>query len=213
LGKSRKEIRDQIFAKEVNVKVSDVPPGWSVEAADFINKLLRRKSKDRLGKGGVIELKDHSWLRGIQWSDIYKKEVITPFLPKEGDNFDSNYCNRQDQIDKQAYDYYLHKINNETFFLKFYFNFYDIKNQELFFELDNVNYKFINLHDDSIKESNANKVESTNNCRGKSLTIAASNSTILTPRLELHTSSLSQVYFNQTSLTHRKLFGNNQNHI
>ena len=34
VGKSRKEIKDQILSKEITIKVSDVPPGWSVEAAD-----------------------------------------------------------------------------------------------------------------------------------------------------------------------------------
>jgi hypothetical protein len=27
------------MSKEINIKVSDVPPGWSIEAADFINKV------------------------------------------------------------------------------------------------------------------------------------------------------------------------------
>lgn len=190
--------------------MSDVPPGWSVEAADFINKLLRRKNKERLGKGGIIELKDHSWLRGIQWQDIYKKEVITPYVPKDGDNFDSNYCNRQDQIDKQAYDYYLHKINNETFFQKFYFNYYDIKSKEVFFELDNVHYKFSNLHEETSKETTG-KVESTTNGRGLKSTSINGSTTTNTPRLDLHSSTISQqtYYFNQSHLSHRKLFANN----
>lgn len=39
-GKSRKDIRDQIFAKQVQIKKHEVPEGWSIEAADFINKCL-----------------------------------------------------------------------------------------------------------------------------------------------------------------------------
>jgi serine/threonine protein kinase len=39
LGKSRKEIKDLILAKQVQIKKSDVPDGWSVEAADFINRV------------------------------------------------------------------------------------------------------------------------------------------------------------------------------
>ncbi len=188
-----------------------MPPGWSVEAADFINKLLRRKSKERLGKNGILEVKEHSWLRGIQWQDIYKKDVMTPFIPKEGDNFDSNYCNRQDQYDKQAYDYYLTKINNETFFQKFYFNYYDIKNRELYFELDSVNYKFVNLHEDGAKESSG-KIESTNGKGLKNSLYGASTNTSNTPRVDLHTSNLSQTYyFNQSSFSHRRLFQGNGN--
>ena len=39
LGKSRKEIRDHILSKQVQIKDKDVPLGWSLEAADFINKV------------------------------------------------------------------------------------------------------------------------------------------------------------------------------
>ena len=40
VGRNRKEIRDMIFAKQVSIKRSELPNGWSLEAADFINKLL-----------------------------------------------------------------------------------------------------------------------------------------------------------------------------
>ena len=39
LGRSRKEIRDTILAKRVQIKKSEIPPGWSLEAADFINRV------------------------------------------------------------------------------------------------------------------------------------------------------------------------------
>lgn len=40
VGKSRKEIRDQIFSKQICLRKTDLPAGWSMEAADFINKTL-----------------------------------------------------------------------------------------------------------------------------------------------------------------------------
>jgi serine/threonine protein kinase len=39
-GKTRKEIRDKIFEKQIILRKSDLPEGWSMEAADFINKLI-----------------------------------------------------------------------------------------------------------------------------------------------------------------------------
>ena len=39
LGKSRKEIKDLILAKQVQIKSNDIPETWSIEAADFINKV------------------------------------------------------------------------------------------------------------------------------------------------------------------------------
>lgn len=39
LGKSRKEIKELILARQVQIKKGDVMDGWSAEAADFINKV------------------------------------------------------------------------------------------------------------------------------------------------------------------------------
>ena len=39
VGKSRREIRDQILARQVHIKRYEIPDGWSVESADFINKV------------------------------------------------------------------------------------------------------------------------------------------------------------------------------
>lgn len=40
LGRSRKEIRDQILARRVQIKKNEIPEGWSIESADFINKVF-----------------------------------------------------------------------------------------------------------------------------------------------------------------------------
>lgn len=39
-GRSRQEIRDQILTRQVQIKRSEVPDDWSIEAADFVNKLI-----------------------------------------------------------------------------------------------------------------------------------------------------------------------------
>jgi serine/threonine protein kinase len=39
LGKSRKEIKDLILAKQVQIKPNEIYEGWSMESADFINKV------------------------------------------------------------------------------------------------------------------------------------------------------------------------------
>ena len=39
LGKSRKEIKELILSKQVQIKPNDVYEGWSMESADFINKV------------------------------------------------------------------------------------------------------------------------------------------------------------------------------
>ncbi len=40
LGKSRKEIKDLILAKQVQIKQGEIPDNWSIESADFINKVF-----------------------------------------------------------------------------------------------------------------------------------------------------------------------------
>eukprot|EP01017_Pseudomicrothorax_dubius_P034528 TRINITY_DN4747_c0_g2_i9.p1 TRINITY_DN4747_c0_g2~~TRINITY_DN4747_c0_g2_i9.p1 ORF type:complete len:292 (+),score=27.91 TRINITY_DN4747_c0_g2_i9:132-1007(+) len=39
VGKTRKEIKDQILSKQVQIRPADILDGWSAEAADFINKV------------------------------------------------------------------------------------------------------------------------------------------------------------------------------
>jgi len=38
-GRNRKEIREAILAKQIQVKISELPKGWSYEAADFVNRV------------------------------------------------------------------------------------------------------------------------------------------------------------------------------
>lgn len=101
-GKSRKEIREQILARQVSIRKVDIPDGWSVEAADFINKLVQRKPMMRLGWGGSYEVKNHPWLRDFPWDDLENGLIDSPFkqhavynpnsiryqLTKENEEFD-----------------------------------------------------------------------------------------------------------------------------
>ncbi len=66
-GKNRKEIRDQILARQVTVKREDIPDGWSVDAATFINKVLgffRGRNKKKTNQST-----DSFW-EGSQRSDL-----------------------------------------------------------------------------------------------------------------------------------------------
>ena len=81
LGRSRKEIRDQILAKQVVIKREEVPKGWSLEAADFVNALIQRKQSKRLGLNGIHEIKNHPWFKDYPWDKLEKKEIKPPFKP------------------------------------------------------------------------------------------------------------------------------------
>lgn len=81
VGRSRKEIRDQILAKQVLIKKEEIPKGWNVESADFINSLIQRKQSKRLGLNGINEIKNHPWLNNYPWDKLLKKELKPPFKP------------------------------------------------------------------------------------------------------------------------------------
>ena len=88
-GKNRKEIRDAVLAKQVQLTRADIPQGWSPEAVDFINKMIQRKPQNRLGTNGSKEVKEHVWLREFPWQQLFDKTLKSPYLPEQGDNFDS----------------------------------------------------------------------------------------------------------------------------
>ena len=98
LGKNRKEIKEKIMSHQVQVKKNMVPQGWSVESADFINRLLQRKPANRLGLRGPTEVKEHPWFKGYDWKNLYLGKLKAPFLPKKGDNFDFHYCNAPEKM-------------------------------------------------------------------------------------------------------------------
>lgn len=105
IGKSRKEIRDHIFSKQVQIKKYEVPDGWTFEAADFINKLLQRKPANRLGLNGPEEVKSHIWLKNSDWNELIKKKEKAPYVPtQDADNFDAIQANAVDKWNEENKD-------------------------------------------------------------------------------------------------------------
>jgi serine/threonine protein kinase len=94
-GKNRKEIRDHILSKQVQIRKNEVPPGWTLEAADFINKLIQRKPINRLGLNGPLEVKEHVWFKNYSWDDLLNRKNPSPFIPPKEDNFDAKYTNSE----------------------------------------------------------------------------------------------------------------------
>mmetsp|Transcript_12467 Transcript_12467/g.9064 ORF Transcript_12467/g.9064 Transcript_12467/m.9064 type:complete len:131 (+) Transcript_12467:651-1043(+) len=52
-----------------------------MEAADFINKCLQRKPANRLGLNGPQEVKQHIWLKDVNWQVILEMKAEAPFIP------------------------------------------------------------------------------------------------------------------------------------
>lgn len=78
----------------MQIKKNEIPPGWSLEAADFINKLLQRKPANRLGLNGPGEVKGHQWLKDFQWQELHDKKTKAPFIPNV-----TSFYNLQDKED------------------------------------------------------------------------------------------------------------------
>mmetsp|Transcript_17924 Transcript_17924/g.20085 ORF Transcript_17924/g.20085 Transcript_17924/m.20085 type:complete len:225 (+) Transcript_17924:599-1273(+) len=92
-GKTRKDIRNHILSRQVQIKRNDIPKGWSIEAADFINKTLQRKPVNRLGLNGPKEVKTHPWFKDYPFEDLLENKLEAPFVPPNADNFDHKYAN------------------------------------------------------------------------------------------------------------------------
>ena len=92
-GKTRKDIRNHILSKQIQIKRHEIPKGWSIEAADFINKTLQRKPINRLGLNGPEEVKNHPWFKDYPFDDLLNYKIEPTFIPPNEDNFDHKYAN------------------------------------------------------------------------------------------------------------------------
>ena len=129
-GKNKKEITEKILYKDIRLTKKDIPENYSLIIGDFINKLLKRNFRERLGNKGIQNVMNHPWLEGVNW-DIIEGKLVTndniPFWPSVGDNFDNNLANKKEEMDMEHYEEYLKKINDSGYFKSFYFNYFNIK--------------------------------------------------------------------------------------
>ncbi len=70
-----------------------MPTGWSLEAADLINRLIQRKPINRLGLNGPQDVKEHPWFKGFDFEGLTNYKMPSPFIPPKEDNFDAKYTN------------------------------------------------------------------------------------------------------------------------
>ena len=106
LGKSKHEVKQLILTKQAEIDYDDLPEGFSNETADFINRLIQRKPKNRLGRNSINEVLTHPWFDGFDWENTRKKKLKAPYIPKIGDNFDKKYCLQSNKIGTETMDRY-----------------------------------------------------------------------------------------------------------
>ena len=136
-GKNKEEIAQNILNKKINLDEKNMKKNlkFSMDAADFINKLLKKKNKQRLGSRGIDEIKNHKWLDDIDWINIEYKNIDTNDIGilkilkrNQISNNNNEDINFKSIIDK--YSSILNKINKENIFKDFYFNYIEIKNKD-----------------------------------------------------------------------------------
>ena len=162
-GKNRKEIKEKMFGEKVMIHSYEVKKGWSLEGADFINQLLERKQKKRLGaKGGVKELKEHQWLKYYPWGELEQKKLPAPFVPEPIDNFDKSYCESIEKITEETKVRYKKIYESSKYkdaFVDFYYNKDEPKYQRKSVKSQKVpinNNKIIDTEEDNTNDNNNN---------------------------------------------------------
>ena len=106
IGRSKHEVKQLILTQQAQIDYDELPDGYHDEAADFINQLIQRKPKNRLGRDGISELINHPWLRGFDWEELKKKYMKAHYIPKEGDNFDKKYCLQNNKMGTETIERY-----------------------------------------------------------------------------------------------------------
>jgi len=177
-GRGRKEIKEQMMNYQARITEEEMKDGWSIECVQFINALLERKEKRRLGyKEGVKELKQHPWMKYYPWKDLAKKNLPAPFIPENMDNFDKKYCESVDEISDETqlrYDEIILCTHYNTAFSDFYFDKNEAQRKEYEYEETEDNESQSEI--DEEKKKNNIKKESDNIIKKREKILAIDNS-------------------------------------
>jgi len=69
-----------MYEKIIRAKLT-FPSYVTDSARQILSSLLERNPKKRLGSGGVDEIKNHPFFKGIDWKNLLDKKIKTPFKP------------------------------------------------------------------------------------------------------------------------------------
>ena len=197
IGKNKHEVKQLMLTKQAKVDYDDLPEGFSNNIADFINKLIQRKPKNRLGKNNIDEVLNHTWFGDFDWDNCAKKNLRAPYIPKFGDNFDKNYCLKS------------HKIGTET-----------MQRYEKIMEKDDINTIFKDFNCNKIpaelkgfstKKNNENKIVNNNISSNISTTSISKNNKI--ENIQKNKAILNNIIEINKNLIQNKLDNNNVSNL
>ena len=197
IGKNKHEVKQLILTKQAKVDYDDLPDGFSNNIADFINKLIQRKPKNRLGKNNIDEVLNHTWFGDFDWDNCAKKNLRAPYIPKFGDNFDKNYCLKSYKIGTetmQRYEKIMEKDDINTIFKDF-----------------NCNKIPAELKGFSTKKNNENKIVNNNISSNISTTSISKNNKI--ENIQKNKAILNNIIEINKNLIQNKLDNNNVSNL
>ena len=188
---SASETRNYLMENQFSMKRHAVPEGWGIESADFINRLLVKNPKARLGASGTKELKNHCWFRGFNFNDLYMLKIKSPIDVK---NLKHNVLIKP--IDKETYKRYNKIMKSHDYKTEFknffYFNLYDQNLSKDFFN---------NPHEAHINNHNVNEKNQINKDENKSFNLYVNNNENIS------------VHKNENITLNNYLIGNNENKL
>ena len=157
LGRGRKEIKHLIISKQAKLNIDEIPEDWSDESRDFINLLLQRKPKNRLGFNGVKEIKDHPWMNDINWELLIQKKLDAPYVPpSHKENFDKKYCEGEDNVGEETIERYELYFQSELYL-------------DVFKNYTFVNMNYIKKYSKKRKQQKTNISNNQNNSNSKKI--------------------------------------------
>ena len=158
----RKALKEEIFAKEAQIKKNQLPLNFTPACINFINKMIKRKQTDRLGYGNIKKIFEHPWLSDVvDFKNLYLKKEQTPlniYVNPNG-NYDLknvNY-NRFLYLTSRTKARYqkiiLNRKQYEDSFKEYYFYFnefdlFDRKNTKIVNKFINPHKKYSDLNND-----------------------------------------------------------------
>ncbi|CAD8048856.1 unnamed protein product [Paramecium primaurelia] len=85
-----KQMKDLLLSQQIQLKRSELPIEWSIEAGDFVNRLIKLNAEDRLGTNDPQEVMNHPWFKNFDWNKLISKQMNPPYVPKKSIGY-SNY--------------------------------------------------------------------------------------------------------------------------
>ena len=101
-----------IITKQAKIYSDDLPKNYSYDVIDFVNRLIQRKPNHRLGKNSINELIEHPWFNGFDWDNLLKKNINSPYVINEFDNYDKKYCLAYEKIGEETLNRYRIILND-----------------------------------------------------------------------------------------------------